>query len=400
MVLTGLIEFSWYGYVLVALILTHVTIVGVTVFLHRNQAHRSVELHPMVSHFFRMWLWVSTGMNTKEWTAVHRKHHAKVETEDDPHSPQIMGILVVLFNGAGLYRKETKKKETMEKYGFGTPDDWIERKIYTPFQNYGVLLMLVADLVLFGAVPGFLIWLVQMVWIPFWAAGVINGIGHYFGYRNFQSADESRNIVPLGLLIGGEELHNNHHAYPTSSKLSSRWWEFDAGWMYIRILSMLGLARVKRVAPKILQKDKPICDLDTLHSVIANRFHVLARFADSMRRTCIAEASEFGHKNGNNIVIKPVVFSKWLSLREMRLSEVERDYLKKVIANSAVLKRIGEMRVELVSLWEDKEATSEQLIERMRGWCRQAEESGIEPLKIFACELRGFSSTLSGVAKA
>lgn len=390
-------ELPWYGYVLMTLALTHVTIVAVTVFLHRNQAHRSVGLHPVVSHFFRMWLWVSTGMNTKEWTAVHRKHHAKVETEDDPHSPQIVGILTVVFNGAGLYRQETKKKETMEKYGFGTPDDWIERKVYTPFQNYGILLMLAADLVLFGVVPGFLIWLVQMMWVPFWAAGIINGVGHYLGYRNFQCADESRNIVPLGLLIGGEELHNNHHAYPTSSKLSSRWWEFDVGWMYIRILSMLGLAKIKRVAPKILHKYSPACDLDTLQSVIANRFYVLARFANSMRRTCVAEAAEFCRRHDHDAKIKPTVFSKWLSLREMRLSEVERDHLREMIAGSAVLKRIGEMRSELVLLWEDKEATSEQLIEHMRSWCRRAEESGIEPLKVFARELRGFSS-VPGIA--
>ena len=225
----ALLDFAWYGYVLATLGLTHVTIVSVTIFLHRNQAHRSLDLHPAISHFFRFWLWITTGMNTKEWTAIHRKHHAKVETEEDPHSPQIVGILKVLFGGAVLYSQEAKKQETINKYGFGTPDDWMERNVYKPYQNYGIVIMLACDLALFGWYIGPVIWLVQMAWIPFWAAGVINGIGHYLGYRNFQCADESRNICPLGLLIGGEELHNNHHAYPTSSKLSSRWWEFDVG---------------------------------------------------------------------------------------------------------------------------------------------------------------------------
>lgn len=388
----GLIDLPWYGYVFVTLALTHVTIVGVTVFLHRNQAHRSVDLHPLISHFFRVWLWLTTGMNTKEWTAVHRKHHAKVETEDDPHSPQIYGILKVVFWGAGLYRAETKKRETMQKYGFGTPDDLIERKLYTPYQNYGVLITLAVDLVLFGWIAGPLIWIVQMIWIPFWAAGIVNGVGHYLGYRNFQSADESRNIVPLGLLIGGEELHNNHHAYPTSSKLSSRWWEFDAGWMYINIFEKLGLARVKRVAPRILQQDKPLCDLDTLHSVIANRFHVLSRFTDSVCRTCVTEASDFCKRHGKEWNLSTAVFTKWLSLREVRLSDHENESIKEVIADSKVVRRIAEMRSELVSLWEDKEATSEQLIERMRSWCKRAEESNIEALCTFARELRGFSS--------
>src|SRR5512143_1921490 len=240
---SGVFDLPWWGYVVVALALTHVTIAGVTIFLHRCQAHRALDLHPIPSHFFRFWLWLTTGMITKEWAAIHRKHHAKCETPEDPHSPQVLGINRVLWGGVLLYRNESKNRETMERYGHGTPDDWLEHKLYTPYNFAGVALMALIDVALFGLVPGLAIFAVQMVWIPFWAAGVINGIGHYWGYRNFGCADASTNIVPWGILIGGEELHNNHHAYATSAKLSNKWYEFDIGWMYIRILESLRLAQ-------------------------------------------------------------------------------------------------------------------------------------------------------------
>ncbi len=383
-------DLPWWGFVAVALALTHVTIASVTIFLHRNQAHRSVELAPPVSHFFRFWLWLTTGMVTKEWTAVHRKHHAKAETEDDPHSPQVYGILKVLFMGAGLYHDAARDQATIDKYGYGTPDDWLERNVYSKRTLTGIVIMVAVDIFLFGPLAGVLIWLVQMMWIPFWAAGVINGIGHWFGYRNFQTTDESRNIVPLALVIGGEELHNNHHAHPTSSKLSSRWWEFDIGWGYIRVLQYLGLAKVKRVATKLHRSDKFSSDLDTFHSIIANRFEVVSEFASSMRRTCAREAREFREKHG--VSVQASVIKKWLSHRSHRLTDLERDSLRKMVENSAVLRKIEKMSEELATLWEDRDATVEQLVERMRQWCHKAEESGIEALRNFATEMRGFSS--------
>jgi stearoyl-CoA desaturase (Delta-9 desaturase) len=250
MIFSGLLDLPWWGYVIAALALTHVTIASVTIFLHRHQAHRALDLHPVVSHFFRFWLWLTTGMVTKEWAAIHRKHHAKCETVEDPHSPQVHGINRILWTGVLLYVKESFNKETMERYGHGTPDDWIERNLYAPSAIFGVSLMLAIDLLVFGIVPGVLIWLAQIAWIPFWAAGVINGVGHWFGYRSHGVNDASRNIVPWGILIGGEELHNNHHAYASSARLSNKWYEFDIGWLYIRILETFGLATVKKVAPK------------------------------------------------------------------------------------------------------------------------------------------------------
>ena len=243
----GLLPLPWWGYVVVALVMTHVTIAGVTIYLHRHSAHRALDLALPVSHFFRFWLWLTTGMVTKEWTAIHRKHHAKCETDEDPHSPQTRGIRTVFWQGAELYRAEAKNRETLDKYGKGTPDDWIERNLYTRYSWQGVGLMLAIDLVLFGPL-GATIWAVQMLWIPVNAAGIINGIGHYWGYRNFASADASTNIVPWGILIGGEELHNNHHAYGSSAKFSSRWFEFDLGWCYIRILDLPRKSATKAVA--------------------------------------------------------------------------------------------------------------------------------------------------------
>ena len=283
----GLMPLPWWGYIVVALALTHVTIAAVTIYLHRHSAHRALDLHPVVSHFFRFWLWLTTGMVTKEWTAIHRKHHAKVETPEDPHSPQTRGIRTVLFRGAELYREEAKNQETLDKYGKGTPDDWMERNVYTRYSWEGVGLMLMINLMLFGPL-GATIWAVQMAWIPITAAGIVNGIGHYWGYRNFASADASTNIVPWGIIIGGEELHNNHHAYGSSAKLSSRWYEFDLGWTYIRILATLRLATVRKVAPKlrVARTTKPAPDLATLHAVINHRYHVATAYARTLKETC------------------------------------------------------------------------------------------------------------------
>ncbi len=271
----GIAQLSTGALILTGLVLTQVTIAGVTVYLHRHQAHRALELHPAIAHFFRLWLWMTTGMVTREWVAIHRKHHAKCETAEDPHSPRVLGINTVLWQGSELYRKEAGRRGTIERYGHLTPDDWLERRVYARFPYLGVSLMLLLDLLLFG-MPGLVLWSVQMVWIPFWAAGVINGIGHYWGYRNYESADASRNILPLGLIVGGEELHSNHHAFPASARFSSKWWELDIGWLLIRLLELLGLAKVKRLAPKkaLILEGKQQVDLDTVQAVRGAASHV------------------------------------------------------------------------------------------------------------------------------
>ena len=230
--------------ILYTLIVTHITIVCVTLYLHRCQSHRGVEFHPALAHFMRFWLWLTTGMNTKQWVAIHRKHHQTTDVEGDPHSPHIFGIKTVMTTGWYLYNKASKDADFVMKYGIGTPKDWIERKLYTPYTRLGILLMLVIDLLLFGP-WGLLVWGVQMVWIPFWAAGMINGLAHWWGYRNGETKDFSRNISPIGIIVGGEELHNNHHLDPASPKFSRKWFEFDIGWWYIKGLEFLRLAKLK-----------------------------------------------------------------------------------------------------------------------------------------------------------
>jgi len=285
----GLWDVAWWQIVLFTLAMTHVTMISVTVFLHRHQAHRALDLHPIASHFFRLWLWLTTGQVTKEWASIHRKHHAKCEQEQDPHSPQVHGIRTVLLRGAELYRAEAKNKETMARFGHGTPDDWIERNLYARYSWQGVGLMMIIDLALFG-MAGLAVWAVQMAWTPVMAAGIINGAGHYWGYRNFEAPDASTNISPWGIIIAGEELHNNHHTYPTSAKLSIKPYEFDIGWMYITILKTLGLASVKKVPPRLhLGSIKPVADEKTLEALIAHRYEVMAGFARELRRSALTE---------------------------------------------------------------------------------------------------------------
>jgi stearoyl-CoA desaturase (Delta-9 desaturase) len=385
----GVFDLPWWGYVLVALGLTHVTIAAVTIFLHRHQAHRALELHPIVSHFFRCWLWMTTGMVTKEWAAIHRKHHAKCETAEDPHSPQIFGINRVLWGGVFLYVKESHHPETMERYGHGTPDDWLERNVYSRFQVVGLTIMGVTDVALFGIVPGMLILLAQIVWIPFWAAGVINGIGHYFGYRNHDCADASVNIVPWGILIGGEELHNNHHAFASSAKLSNKWYEFDIGWLYIRILSALGLAKVKKVAPTPrFAAPKQTADAQTLQAVIANRYDVLSRYAKSLKRIYAQELEHLGHWSSEAETLKRF---RNAMLRMQQLSEAERSRLSEALNKSRMLATALAMRQELVALWERSSASKEQLVRQLQDWCRRAESSGIPPLVDFSQRLRSYA---------
>ena len=388
----GLVSLPWWGYVVVTLVLTHITIASVTIYLHRSQAHRALELHPAVAHFFRFWLWLTTGMVTKEWVAIHRKHHAKVETDEDPHSPQTRGIRTVLLQGAELYRNESKNRETLEKYGHGSPDDWIERHIYTPYSWQGVGVMLMIDLLLFGPI-GATIWAIQMLWIPVTAAGIINGLGHYWGYRNFACKDASTNIIPWGIIIGGEELHNNHHAYGSSAKLSSQWYEFDIGWMYIRILQHLKLATIRKVAPRLkTDPSKAVPDLATLQAVITHRYAVATSYARTLKAACAAEFASLRHRRDRRSNVPTLrCIKRWLSADPATLSEAERARLTGALAHSKVLQQVYSMRQDLAALWDRSTESSEQLLARLQDWCHRAEVSGIAPLAQFSLQLRRYA---------
>ena len=387
----GLIDLPWWGYLLITLGLTHITIAAVTIFLHRSQAHRAVDLHPIVSHFFRFWLWMTTGQVTKEWVSIHRKHHAKCETVDDPHSPQVLGIKKVFWQGAELYRAEVKNAETMDKYGHGTPDDWMERHIYTPYSARGVVLMMIVNLVLFGPI-GLTIWAVQMAWIPVTAAGIINGIGHYWGYRNFACEDASTNIVPWGILIGGEELHNNHHAYGTSARLSNKWYEFDIGWLYIKLMSYVGLATVRKVAPTVKwQPAKPLCDLDSLQAIITHRYDVMTRYVRSTKQEYAAELAKL--KAGAHLPqgLNLTLFRRWLHLEPAELGAADKAGLDQILGKSERMQTLYRMRQELAAIWSRSTASREQLLEQLQAWCKRAETSGIQSLQDFSVRLRSYA---------
>ncbi len=384
---SGIFSLPWWGYVVVTLVFTHITIAAVTIYLHRHSAHRALDLHPVVSHFFRFWLWLTTGMETKQWTAVHRKHHARCETVDDPHSPVVLGIKKVMWQGADLYKVESKNAETLERFGQGTPDDWMERNVYSSHSVAGIASMMIINLALFGFI-GLTIWAVQMMWIPFFAAGIINGVGHYWGYRNFEAEDASRNIVPWGILIGGEELHNNHHAYPTSAQLSNKWWEFDIGWMYIRTMAIFGLAHVKKIAPKVmLAADKKQCDQDTLHAVIMSRYDVLTRYARSLKHTC---ADEIAQLKARAVRVDRSMVKRWLQSDGKKLSALEVERMKEVLSNSKTLHTVYSMRQELTALWQRSTANKEQLVRQLEDWCHRAEASGITALRDFSLRLRRY----------
>jgi stearoyl-CoA desaturase (delta-9 desaturase) len=387
---TGLIGLSGWELVLYTLVVTHITIASVTIFLHRHQAHRALELHAIPSHFFRFWLWFTTGQVTKEWAAIHRKHHAKCETEEDPHSPVTRGLMKVMLEGAELYRTESKNKETLDKYGHGTPDDWIERHLYTPYSALGVSLLLVMNVALFGVI-GLTIWAVQMVWIPFWAAGVVNGIGHFWGYRNYDCNDAATNLIPWGILIGGEELHNNHHTFATSAKLSSKWYEFDIGWAYIRLMEMVGLAKVKKVAPKPkMAKNKVAPDFDTLQAVITNRYDVMAKYAKSVKRAFGEEVEHLKHKAKlESRVLKNA--RKLLQREPAKLEAPQKQQLVELFQHSKALETMHQMRVELAAIWERSHSTRDQLLQQLQDWCARAEASGIKSLQEFSLRLRSYA---------
>ncbi len=382
----GLTGATWWQAILVALVFAHITIASVTIYLHRHQAHRSLELHPIASHFFRFWLWLTTGMVTKEWTAIHRKHHAKCEHEGDPHSPVVFGIKKVFYEGSELYRLEAKNQETLERYGHNTPNDWIEKHLYTRQSKLGVSLMLIINVALFGAL-GLTVWAIQMIWIPVTAAGIINGIGHWWGYRNFEAADASTNVSPWGILIGGEELHNNHHTYPTSAKLSVKPYEFDIGWMYISMLRSVGLASVKKVPPKMSYGAvRAVADEKTLEAIIANRYEVMAGYAREMRVACKRELDNLKSSRSDATVLQAA--RRWLHRDDDKVPASVKPQLAQVRAEHPVLDKMVTMREELRALWSSTNATREQLATDLQAWCRRAEESGIAALRDFSIRLR------------
>ena len=382
----GTWHLAWWQIILLTLALTHVTMISVTVFLHRCQAHRSLDLHPIAAHFFRFWLWLTTGQVTKEWTAIHRKHHAKCDQAQDPHSPLVFGIKKVLTQGAELYRAESKNPDTMARYGHGTPNDWLERKLYSRFSWQGVGLMLIIDLWLLGAV-GLAVWAVQMAWTPITAAGIINGAGHYWGYRNFEAPDASTNISPWGIIIAGEELHNNHHTYPTSAKLSVKPYEFDIGWMYISLMQMVGLAKVKKTPPKLaFGAIRPVADEKTLEALIVNRYEIMAGYAQGMRRAVRDEFDAMKARTGDAAVV--MAAKRWMHRDLDRVPAAVAPQLALARAASPVLDKMVTMREELCQLWLNTSHSREHLTCELQAWCHRAEASGIAVLQDFSLRLR------------
>jgi len=381
----GTWQLSVWQLVLFTLLMTHITIASVTIYLHRHQAHRSLDLHWLPAHFFRLWLWLTTGMTTKAWAAIHRKHHAKCESEEDPHSPQVMGIQTVFWQGAELYRREANNAETLRKYGHGTPDDWLENHVYAYFPWQGVGVMLVIDLALFGAI-GLTVWAVQMLWIPVTAAGVINGIGHYWGYRNFEAPDASTNISPWGIIIGGEELHNNHHTYPTSAKLSVKPFEFDIGWLYIRILETFGLATVKKTPPKLHYADRqPMADERTLEALITNRYEVMAGFARQLQTALKQEIAAMPKLPADAVVSAA---KRWMHRDEVQVPVQFHALLQQARDALPNVDTMVRMREELRQMWLNTNASRAQLALELQQWCLRAEQSGVVALRDFSMQLR------------
>jgi stearoyl-CoA desaturase (delta-9 desaturase) len=387
----GVLSLSWWQILLTTLVLTHVTIISVTVYLHRCQAHRALDLHPAVSHFFRFWLWMTTGVTTGPWVAIHRKHHAKCETEADPHSPQVRGIWNVLLGGAELYRAEAKNEETLRRFGHGTPNDWLERNLYARYPDLGVSLLIVMDVALFGCI-GVTVWAVQMIWIPFLAGGVVNGVGHFLGYRNFDSADASTNMFPFGILIGGEELHNNHHAYATSARLSNKWYEFDLGWAYICMLSALGLARVRKTSSKPrLVKGKCVLDDDAVQAIIRSRHEVMARYSETAERAYRQELERSAHISRRDRAALMRAVRKGFRGAHTAQSGRYQQQFKEIVETSQKLRTYVELRDELLTIWERSTRSSEQLLSQLQEWCRRAEHSGNNALVEFSLSLRQYA---------
>ncbi len=387
--LHGILNYSWKGDLIALLVMTQITIAGVTIYLHRYQTHRALTLNPVISHIFRLWLWLSTGMVTKDWVSIHRKHHANADVKGDPHSPRVYGLKKVFFEGAELYRAARRDKEMIERYGHGTPDDWVERHVYSKYSSKGVIVMLILDLLLFG-VPGLSMWAVQMMWIPLWAAGVINGIGHAWGYRNFECLDAARNIIPWGFWIGGEELHNNHHTFASSAKFSLKWWEFDLGWFYIKTMSLFGLAKVKKLPPQLIRsKNKSQIDLDTVKAVVGHRFQVLSHYYQQVVKPMLKELkcnTQVNKEDRRLLARAKALFKR----EEVLLSTQAKEALNDLLRRFDSLKLVYQYRQNLQNIWLKTATTQKELIEALQAWCKQAEESGIESLKEFANTVKSY----------
>lgn len=385
---TGLLQWQWWHPVLYTLVLTHLTIVSVTVYLHRHSAHRALSLHPAVKHAFRFWLWLTTSIKTKEWTAIHRRHHATCETEQDPHSPQVLGLRKVLLEGSELYQ-QAADEATLSRFGNGTPDDWIERNLYSRRwgNQAGIALMALINIALFGPI-GITIWAVQMLWIPLWAAGVINGLAHYWGYRNYESPDAARNLVPIGALIGGEELHNNHHTYPNSAKLSSRWYEFDIGWFYIRTLELLGLAGNVRRGPVVYrQSSKSLIDADTAMAAANDRFRIMAQFKRQVLHRAVREDHTVKLTAGRHYRR----LTAWLTESQEQWDDARHQWMNDFFDKHPELRKLHNLKEELNQIWALRTRSRDELAAAFKAWCEKAESTGSEALAEFAATLRQYT---------
>ena len=379
---------GWGTVLLYAFAATQLTIFSVTLYLHRSQAHRAVDFHPVIAHVFRFWTWLTTSMITKEWAAIHRKHHAHCETEHDPHSPQFKGIRTVLWRGVELYREARSDRASIEKYGKGCPDDWIERHLYTPHATMGPTLLLFVSFVLFGF-AGVAIWALQMLWMPFWAAGVINGLGHWWGYRNFETTDTATNLTPWGVWVGGEELHNNHHAFPSSAKFALRRWEFDIGWAAIRVLQVLKLAKVLRVAPSLdVRPNISMPDSETLKALLSHRFQAMT---DYYRRVMLPTLREEAAHAGDSLKAMPRRMRKALADGGRWLDHDAREHLQGLVQRRPRLATLVEFRARLSAVLEERSNDAAATLKRLQDWCHEAEASGIQSLQDFAARLRGYA---------
>jgi len=388
----GLWQLTGWQTLAYTLVLTHISIVCVTVYLHRCQAHRAMDMHPALAHFFRFVGWFTISTITKEWVSVHRKHHAKCETVDDPHSPVIKGLKTVLFTGAELYADEIENEETIKRYSKGCPEDWIEKNLYQKYKMLGIFLMLAVNIILLGPI-GITVWAIQMMWMPFHAAGVINGVGHAFGYRNFECSDAARNIVPWGIWIGGEELHNNHHTYPNSAKLSVKKWEFDIGWMYIRAFEILGLVKNVRRGPVVHVDDNKLeLDFDSALAAANNRFQIMAKFYKNVIKPVVAEQKQ----NADESTLALFKRAKGIIAKEdSLLSDKYRDQLGELVSADEIMEKVYHMKQQLLLVWKKRSSSSEELLSAMQLWCKEAEESGIRVLQDFAGSLKQYSTKLA-----
>ena len=386
---SGLLQSGWVGLFVYFLVVTQLTIFSVTLYLHRSQAHRGVDFHPVLAHFFRFWTWLTTSMITKEWAAIHRKHHAKCETEDDPHSPMHKGIGNVLWKGGDMYREARLDRASIEQYGKGCPDDWIERHLYTPHATMGPVAMLLVNFVLFGA-WGVAIWAVQMAWIPFWAAGVINGLGHWWGYRNFETTDTATNLTPWGVWIGGEELHNNHHAFPSSAKFALRKWEFDIGWAAIKLLESVKLAKVLRVAPTLdLRPNIHVPDAETLKALVAHRFQAMTDYQRNVLKPALRE--EAAAAGAKLRALLPRKLRKGMVDDGRWLKPDARAQLQAWIASKPRIQTLIEYRARLSEVLESRSHDAAEKLKRLQAWCAEAEASGVRALQDYAARLRGYA---------